>query len=246
MAKAVSPGDKSNPFRKVPVRPVQVVPDPVGPMEQYSHQQLDSIGLNHDWSDLLRRDDALRVLFDYDAVYGTLGSTTESMEAAVYELFSMMFQNWGRERRFTYQDAYRCYKFFPVEACTTTLSSCRHTHLARVLRVDPHFIRFPKVAMQKSWMPRSWLMEVGTFEVSSKENVLMVGGSALRKSTILKMLRAIVRNKSTNEDQPGIDEVLTQLGFKERGQKDCDDDSEIVSSEELFWHLFNPRIPTQW
>ena len=210
MAKAVSPGDKSDPFRKVPVPPVEVVPDPVAPMEQHLLRELAKLQLSPDWSDLLWRDDALRVLFDYEAVYGTLGSTAESMETAVFELFSILFQNWGRESRFTYEDAYRYYKFFPVEACTTTLSSCRHTHLARLLRVDPHFIRFPKVAMQKSWMPRHWLMEVGTFEVSSKENVLMVGGSALRKSTILKMLRAIVRNESTNEDQPGIDEVLTR------------------------------------
>ena len=104
--KCVSPGDKTSPFGFCGPDLGSRVEDPIGPAATSIVDGLHAACADRTWSDVHCNDAALRVLYDYDAVYGTLGCTSESVSSAVYEVFQRLFSDWGQEGAFTFEDAY--------------------------------------------------------------------------------------------------------------------------------------------
>ena len=55
-------------------------------------------------------------------------------------------------------------------------------------------------------------MRMGSTGISAKEHVLMLGGTGLKKSTLLKLLRKMIRD-GDNSQPPGLCSVMSQLGL---------------------------------
>lgn len=251
--KSVSPGPKDDPLRRDRNPAPQPEPDPVVRLGQHLRSQLQNVS-----DDQVFEDNILRQVFDYDAVYGILGSTAETMEAAVYAIFSRMFKNWSQEGAFRVEDAYRFYDKFPVSACATLLSAARYKTIAQKLCVDPHFVRFPRVQSMKMLLPHKWrVMFESTLTQGPLENVMMLGGTNMKKSTILKLWRSILRNPADHETIPGVDAFVKELGMKRmvkvkkgdsrRSAEDEDEagveeEADFVEDEGVFWYFFNPRM----
>ena len=90
--KEVSPGVKDDPLHRTE-RPAPVpVPEPVVGIEAELRGHLSAGDTYDSMSDRL-----LRVMFDYDAVYGVLGSDWESVDAAVFAIFEKLFRHFGQE-----------------------------------------------------------------------------------------------------------------------------------------------------
>ena len=85
-AKCTSPGDKTRPFGTSGPDFGAVVEDPIVPVVTTLVTGLHSACSDMSWADVYCCDAALRVLYDYSAVYGTLGCTSDSMASAVYEV----------------------------------------------------------------------------------------------------------------------------------------------------------------
>ena len=254
VCKAVSPGPKTDPLDRVanpaPIRQAESIVATRGELRAFLAHKSDAEVLD---------DECLRRIFNYDMVYAVLGSTKQTMENAVYSLFSLLFKNFGQPSQFGPRQAYRYYDKFPVESCTTVLSSARYNTISDKLRVDPHFLRFACVLTMKMLLPRDWCMEFDSgLRQGAKESVMMLGGTNMKKSTILKMLRRVLRNSQDNTTSPGVDEELTRLGFKRRvsakrnghqnpneeghGDSQNADDPGFVEEDQLFWYFFNPRM----
>jgi len=237
--KDVSPGDKTCPYGAPAAQGPQAarrIADPVVEVRADVKRHLDQL-LDADWSGVLQNDAALRVLFDYDAIYGILGSSPQSMESAVYSLFVQLFKDYRSSKRFSFPQAYKMYQKFPVEAITTRVSATAYRHLGDLLRVDPNFVRFPKIGFQKSLMPADFVVRQGSHRKSMRENILMVAGGGLKKSYIIKMLRGLLRNMAQHDNLPGIFETLQRHGFCRKknhrySERARPRDGELVGDEE--------------
>ena len=131
-------------------------------------------------------------LFDFGEIYGVLGTTADSVASAVYSLFAELFKGYGTQSQFAAASAYRYYSKFPIESATTCLSSARYRVISDKLKVDPHFVRFPRIATMKTLMPKaSRVTFKGGVAASLQENVFMLAGSSNKKSTILKLWRKL-------------------------------------------------------
>ena len=248
--KGVSPGPKLDPLD----RAAHPIPDaPSEPVVERLTSLRNSLLDKSD--DQMLEDSSLRLVFNYDAVYGVLGSTVSSMDSAVYALFSMMFKGFGTKDQFGAQDAYRFYEKFPVDACSTVLGTERCKTIAQKLRVDPHYVRFGGVLTFKMLLPRAWNMLFASGQrQSAKESVMMLGGTNMKKSTLLKFWRKLLRNSQNDLVSPGINEELARLGFKRRKKRESeksekeDDEGQdeeqpqFVEEEQLFWYFYNPRM----
>ena len=90
-------------------------------------------------------------------------------------------------------------------------------------RVDPHFVRAPKVALQKTMLPKGFLLKHGKMKKTMRENVMMVAGGGSKKSFFLKRLKKILMNSERDPDFPGILEILKEAGLcRKVTRKDCD------------------------
>ena len=125
--------------------------------------------------------------------------------------------------RFGYLQAYNLYKKFPVGSVTTRVSAKVFEHLGDIARVDPHFVRVPKVALQKTLLPRRFVVKHGKFRKSMRENVMMIAGGGSKKSFLLKRLKRMLTNSEHDPTFPGILEVLKEVGLcRKVPRKDCD------------------------
>ena len=92
-----------------------------------------------------------------------------------------------------------------------------------IARVDPHFVRVPKVALQKTLLPRGFVVTHGKMKKTMRENVLMIAGGGSKKSFLLKRLKKLLTNSEHDPDFPGILEILKELGLcRKVPRKDCD------------------------
>lgn len=72
----------------------------------------------------------------------------------------------------------------------------RYSVIGQKLKVDPHYIRFPRVASLKMLLPKSSRMTFANgISMAFQENIMMLGGASLKKSTILRMLRRILQEE---------------------------------------------------
>ena len=104
--KCVLPGDKTCPFGISGPDLGARVEDPIGPVASSIVAGLHDACADSTWSDVYCRDAALRVLYDYDAVYWTLGCSSGSVSNAVCEVFKRLFSDWGKDGGFFSEDAY--------------------------------------------------------------------------------------------------------------------------------------------
>ena len=201
------------------------------------------------WAKLLEREECLKVLCSFQAVYQPLGSTVESLEESLYTLFKKLFQDFGTPEGFTASQAYAHYSKFPIDACTTRLSSESYSLLAQVFRVDEHYVRAPLAAHRKFFLPKDFRMKNGTRCLSGRESTFMLGGTGLKKSSIMKIIRRMVREGGNK----GLKNVYDRLHFnlvegaakKARSHEDVDDELQGVSiaekSSRLEWLRWNER-----
>lgn len=201
------------------------------------------------WAHLLEREDCLRVLFNYQSVYQPLGSTVENLEEGLYTLFKKLFNDWGTPEQFNADQAYAHYAKFPIDACATRLSSESYSLLARVFRVDEHFVRAPLAAHRKFYLPKDFRMKNGTRTLSGRESTFMVGGTGLKKSSVLKILKRMVREGGGK----GLKDVFSRLHFNlvegaakksrqsEAHEEECEGAVNTEKSARLEWLRWNER-----
>ena len=245
--KAVSPGDKTRPYGSADLTRACRT-DPTAAVSIKLCDDLNQM-LDRSWTGLLENDAALRCVFDYSAVYGTLGSTPRSMDAAVFALFSKLFAGYQAKDGFAHAQAYKLYTKFPILSVTTRVSAAIYQHIGDISRVDPHFVRIPKTALQKSLCGKHWVIKNGNIKKSMRENVMMIAGGGLKKSFILKTLMKVAfRNRETDPDLAGNLDLLVQSGLTRRKVPPPKTDGEEVAPQEcfkaepeVFWALFNPR-----
>jgi hypothetical protein len=99
-------------------------------------------------------------------------------------------------------------------------------------------------------------MCVGNQRITAKENCMMIGGTGLKKSTILKTLKALVRNDASCVDAPGVFEELCGIGMNTVWVPKSDDElleGGVEQGEEetrlklqacqlVPWYRFNERL----
>lgn len=183
--KVISPRVKSSPFDS-PELPLETDGRMDAVLQRLRHITMQEVDLPR--------------LFDFGEIYGVLGTSADSVASAVYSLFAELFKGHGTQSQFVAANAYRYYSKFPIESATTCLSSARYRVISDKLKVDPHFVRFPRVTFK------------GGVAASLQENVFMLAGSSNKKSTILKLWRKTF--------QPLMFAVVVELnvqGFRAKG-----------------------------
>ena len=76
--------------------------------------------------------------------------------------------------------------------------------------------------MQKTLLPRHFLLKHGKMKKTMRENVLMIAGGGSKKSFILKRLKKLIKNSEYDLEFPGILESLKGLGLcRKVPRKDC-------------------------
>ena len=69
------------------------------------------------------------------------------------------------------------------------------------------------MALQKTLLPRGFLLHNGEMKKTMRENVMMVAGGGCKKSFFIKKLLNSLKNSMVDKIFPGIMEILKEVGM---------------------------------